>query len=156
MTALNIGAGSDIKAGMVNIDIRPLPGIDLVIDARKLPYEDNVVNKIIATDILEHFGRNEVTEVLKEWNRVLKPCGVLIIRTPSLLAIVEDYMNGSIDGWETCRRLFGNQDYPENTHKCIFDGATLKYFLEMCGFRIVSISQTEDRRNTMVRAVKES
>lgn len=155
MTTLNIGAGSDIKSGMVNIDIRPLPGIDKVLDARKLPYGDNTVDRIIAIDIIEHFGRNEVADVLKEWNRVLKPGGTLIFRTPDLHLIMEEYLSAHIDGWEACRRIFGNQDYPENTHKCIFDINILHQLLEnQCNFKVVTIGPTTDRRNLSCRAVK--
>lgn len=154
MVVLNIGAGNDIKAGMVNIDIRPLPGIDKVLDARKLPYEDNSVDKILAMDVIEHFGRNEIATVLKEWYRVLEPGGFLIMKTPDLRMITEDFISSRIDSVETCRRLFGNQEYPENTHKCIFDAVSLTAILMHQHFSIISIKQTEDRRNLMVRAVK--
>lgn len=154
MLILNLGAGTDIKAGMVNIDLRPLPGIDKVCDVRKLPYADCIVDKILAIDIIEHFGRNEVVDVLKEWHRVLKPGGVLILRTPDLRMITEDYLNAVIDGKEACRRIFGNQDYKENTHRCIFDGISLADMLMQTNFRIISMKQTDDRRNLYVRVAK--
>jgi len=36
-----------------------------------VPYDDSSVDEIYASHVLEHFGRHEFMDVLKEWNRVL-------------------------------------------------------------------------------------
>ena len=36
-------------------------------------FEDNSIEEIYASHVLEYFDKYEVVNVLKEWNRVLKP-----------------------------------------------------------------------------------
>ena len=47
-----------------------------------LNYEDNTVDLIYASHVLEYFDREEVSEVLEEWYRVLKPGGILRLAVP--------------------------------------------------------------------------
>jgi len=53
---VNLGAGSDIRQGCLNVDIRVLPGIDYVMDieSEELPLPENSVSKMLAIDVLEH------------------------------------------------------------------------------------------------------
>lgn len=134
---LNIGAGSLLIPGYINIDIRELPGIDVVTDVRDLSmYLDNSVDELFAKDVLEHMPRREWRIVLNEWIRVIKPGGILKIRFPDMLKLVEKFKNGGFDknrvygktdiyDAEECRRfgeerlgqlLFGDQNVPENAH----------------------------------------
>ena len=41
-------------------------------DITKLPYEDESVDLIYASHVLEYFDREEVVDILSEWTRVLK------------------------------------------------------------------------------------
>jgi ubiquinone/menaquinone biosynthesis C-methylase UbiE len=50
-------------------------------DVEKLPFSDNSVDRLIATHILEHVYRPH--EVIREWNRVLKPGGTMSILIPT-------------------------------------------------------------------------
>ena len=69
---LHIGAGKRYLEGYKHIDIIDLPHIDYVADVRNLAFlENESVEEIYACHVLEHFGRNEGLNVLKEWNRVL-------------------------------------------------------------------------------------
>ena len=36
---LNLGCGKDIREGFTNVDIRPLPGVDIVADVRDVNIE---------------------------------------------------------------------------------------------------------------------
>lgn len=81
---LNVGCGTLHLKGYVNIDIRKECQPDQVADIRKLPYEDNSVDEIIALHVLETFPLWEAQNVLKEWHRVLRPGGAVDIELPSL------------------------------------------------------------------------
>ena len=48
-------------------------------DITKLPYEDETVDLIYASHVLEYFDREEAVDILTEWTRVLKKGGVLRI-----------------------------------------------------------------------------
>jgi len=69
---LHIGAGEKYLPGYKHMDIIKRPHIDYVGDVGDLSFlQDSSVDEIYACHILEHFNRNEVEDVLLEWNRVL-------------------------------------------------------------------------------------
>lgn len=78
---LNAGCGRDVREGWVNLDARPLPGVDVIhdLETRPLPFDDSAFEEILARDILEHV---EYVPVLKEFHRILCRGGVLRIRVP--------------------------------------------------------------------------
>ena len=51
-------------------------------DITKLPYEDESVDLIYASHVLEYFDREEAVDILSEWTRVLKKGGALRIALP--------------------------------------------------------------------------
>lgn len=65
----------------------PMP--DISCDLRKLEFtEDNIADEIHAIHCLEHINRWETVSTLKEWHRVLKHGGLLVIEVPCLTKIV--------------------------------------------------------------------
>jgi len=155
---LNLGAGEKPLAIAQNIDLRPLPGVDMVADASKLPLPDNHDDKIIASDLLEHFPRAEVPSVLLEWKRILKSSGgVLILKTPNLRTISEMFVSGVFDAPEAARRFYANQGNLGDFHKAGWDGPYLRRLVEDAGFKIVRhIEKMDppDETNQSLRAVK--
>lgn len=81
MVKLNLGCGTDIREGWVNLDAVRLPGVDVVHDVRRLPlpFPDEKFEEILCQDILEHI---EYIPVLKDIHRILKHRGRLVIRVP--------------------------------------------------------------------------
>ena len=79
---INIGCGLDIKENYINYDLTPLHPSVLKLDLENMmiPHEDNSVDKIIAQDVLEHIF--DLSKVMKEFYRVLKPGGKVYIRVP--------------------------------------------------------------------------
>ncbi|MCH9655944.1 MAG: class I SAM-dependent methyltransferase [Planctomycetes bacterium] len=61
----------EISAGLIELEEQ---------DATSLTYADNSVDRLIATHVLEHL-LNPV-DVLKEWNRVVRPGGLISIALP--------------------------------------------------------------------------
>ncbi|MFH1202753.1 MAG: class I SAM-dependent methyltransferase [Candidatus Omnitrophota bacterium] len=53
-------------------------------DARKLRFADNFFDKVISSDFFEHMCEEDNISVLKEMKRVLKPGGIIVIKTPNL------------------------------------------------------------------------
>jgi SAM-dependent methyltransferase len=80
-TRVNLGCGTDIRPGWVNLDSAPLPGVDVVHDlsAGQLPFEDASVDEVLAKDVLEHV---DLVPVMRDLHRVLRPGGVLRIVGP--------------------------------------------------------------------------
>ena len=79
---INLGSGTDLKEGYINVDIVKLPGIDKVHDLNVYPYpfKANQASEIVAEHIMEHL--DSPIEFLEETYRVLKNKGVLKIETP--------------------------------------------------------------------------
>lgn len=60
----------------VGFDIVSGPGVDIVGDAHRLPFEDNKFDLILCTDVLDHLHSPHIA--ISEMRRVLKPGGRLI------------------------------------------------------------------------------
>lgn len=80
---LHLGCGSARLEEWINIDIRPYPGVDRVLDVRQgLPFDGAAY--IFAEHFIEHFDLDEGIALLRECRRVLAPGGVLRLTTPNL------------------------------------------------------------------------
>jgi SAM-dependent methyltransferase len=100
---LDIGcAGGQLLSDLTSHGYTNLYGIDLsikainlchsrglnntiVMDARKLSYPSESFDVIVASDVLEHISHPEAT--LREWRRILKPRGVLLIFVPAFQSL---------------------------------------------------------------------
>jgi len=162
---LNIGCGKDIKTGYLNIDCNYSPGVNLLCDVTSLPFTENSVDEIYASDIIEHFPWATTRSVLKEWRRVLKDTGTLWIRTPSLEGVIDLYsrrptgwrrVDGEIKGVDPIvERLYGGQDFHGNFHYVIFDRTSISMVLENTGYFVGSINADgDDISNMCIRAYK--
>lgn len=79
---LNIGCGTDIRKGYINIDCVKNKGIDKILNLNKIPYpfEESSVDEILAKDILEHL--EDAKAVVEELWRIAKPNAMIYIRVP--------------------------------------------------------------------------
>lgn len=93
---LNLGCEDKILEIYVNVDVAServgkLP--DVVCDVRKLDnFSDNFADETLAVHVVEHFWRWEVVKTLKEWVRVLKPGGKMILECPNLKSAREEFL----------------------------------------------------------------
>jgi SAM-dependent methyltransferase len=79
---LSVGCGHDTRSGWVNLDIAPLPGVDVVhdLDEIPLPLSDGAFDYVECIDILEHV--KDLPAVMRELHRVLAPGGRFRIEGP--------------------------------------------------------------------------
>lgn len=56
-----------------------------VIDGERLPFPDATFDYIFMLEVLEHIPSAEISRVLNELNRTLKPSGALVLSVPSVL-----------------------------------------------------------------------
>lgn len=123
------------------LDIEPRPEVDYVANASDLSqFENSSVQAIYASHVLEHFYHslnNELITTLKEWYRVLKPGGQLLISVPDLKTLCWLYLNPNliaIERHQLMRIIFGAQTNSYDVHKVGFDFETLALYLEEVGF----------------------
>lgn len=111
-------------------------------DIVQLPFEDNSVNLIYASHVLEYFDREEVTNVLHNWRRVLEPNGILRLAVPNFLAYSDLYSKGVISLDQCIGPLYGKwkMTYDKTVyHKTTYDYLSLKRVLEENGFTNIRI-----------------
>jgi|CXWL01.1.fsa_nt_gi SAM-dependent methyltransferase len=95
-TVLDVGAGAGIVAEMnFRGEVARMCGVDLdprvatnpmldegrTADAGRIPYDDNTFDVAFADNVMEHLA--DPIEVFREINRVLKPDGVFLFKTPN-------------------------------------------------------------------------
>ena len=111
---LNLGCGDKIIEGYVNVDVvesRLGKKPDVICDLHALtPFEDASADEIMAIHVVEHFWRWEVVDILKEWTRVLKPGGKMVLEAPNLIsacqAVLVDPDQASLPGLEGQRSMW--------------------------------------------------
>ncbi len=83
-TFLELGSGSGfIKEVMPNIitsDVFCVPGVDKIIYANSIPFEENSIDSIVMVDVLHHL--NDVRSFFNEANRTLKHGGLIVMSEP--------------------------------------------------------------------------
>lgn len=79
---LNLGCGDDIKKDFVNIDMKKLPGVDLVwnLDKLPLPFKDSSVDYILCSHSLEHL--NNPVGFMIDLHRICKSGATIDISVP--------------------------------------------------------------------------
>ncbi len=125
MLRLNLGSGDKPIDGWENIDRKNET------EAYPLECEDNSVDEIRASHILEHFPTVEVPKVLKHWVEKLKPGGVIKISVPDFRKITDAYRDGkkiNISGV-----VMGGQVDKNDYHKSLFDQAALGKLMQFAG-----------------------
>jgi hypothetical protein len=99
---LNLGCGDKILAGYVNVDVAPSRAgkqPDVLCDLRKLePFASGTIEEVLAVHVVEHFWRWEVVDILKEWVRVLRPGGQMVLECPNLLTACEELLRNAESG----------------------------------------------------------
>jgi len=83
---VNLGGGNKRIAGYTNIDILPLPEVDMVCDITKgLPLQDNSIDEILAYHIIEHIP--DSIALFEELYRVCKHNALIRIKVPYFKSI---------------------------------------------------------------------
>jgi SAM-dependent methyltransferase len=81
---LELGSGAGFMAERIpeltTSDLLPVPGIDLVADAQRLPFADGSLRAIVMTNLLHHL--HDPGRFLSDAGRVVRPGGVLSMIEP--------------------------------------------------------------------------
>lgn len=142
----NLGAGTDIRPGFVNLDIRKLPGIDIVADMRTYNYPSGETSFIVLQHSLEYIPRSNVVELLQRLKLALSLTGVIEIRVTDWSLVSKYLYLNMLSGEQgishemAISMLYGRQAHQ---YDIIYNGFTLEYLqgiLNTVGFKVTNIS----------------
>lgn len=130
MLKLDLGAGPDSPEGFLprgnahGSAIFPLSDI-----------ADGSCAVVRASHVLEHFPRQQIPVVLREWARVLAPGGELRIAVPDLKIVAERYLEGVNQPTEAF--IMGGQVDAADYHQALFDAESLQRSLSAAGLMLI-------------------
>jgi SAM-dependent methyltransferase len=113
---VNVGCGRDLRDDYINVDSRKIEGVDMVADARALPFKKDTLDEVFASHVLEHFTERDGKKILQHWYDLLKKNGELRIIVPNIDAMTKRYAGGELT-WDALRSVvLGGQDYASDHH----------------------------------------
>jgi hypothetical protein len=144
---LNLGCGHIPLDGYVNVDMRAVPGVDIVAEAGNIPVEPGTVQEVHSAHMLEHFPQEELRRrLLPYWFSLLVPGGIFKAIVPDGEAMLAHFSTGDYPFEEFREVLFGAQDYHGDFHFNMFLPRTLQSLLEEAGFVDIRVP-VQGRRN---------
>ena len=154
------------RKGLISLGILPKtydvswPPIKLVDIRKKFPLQNNIVQYIYCSQVLEHFEKWEALEILKECKRVLKNGGCIRIIVPDIEKIYKLYQESQSDsrpGREFCRIWWGYEKdiRPKNViqrlarkfirdHAWNYDKYELELLFQEAGFKKVRLANFQE------------
>lgn len=127
---LDIGCGTFKRQGFIGVD--PYAEADVHASMWSLPFPDDSIEEIYSSHALEHIGKFEVLDTLKEWRRILRPGGKIEIQVPDLRWCCQQWLARQTTDWYL-DILFGMQNHPGEFHKTGFTPAIMFDYLKAAG-----------------------
>lgn len=132
--------GGDNPAIRPNIDARAGLKTDIVANLEdNLPLETGAYDGVYCSYALEHLSWRKAPNLIREAARILRPGGTAVFVTANLLE--QARVLAQRDDWtesDVCM-VFGDQDYPENTHRAGFSPETACQRFREAGFEDVVV-----------------
>jgi len=162
---VQLGAGSNCPEDWINLDVAGSNELDIVQDLREpLPFPDNSIEEFYSHHVLEHFTVPELSALMREIRRCLKPGGLFTSRLPDFEHIVKqlivtlpgeryDILMGHVYG----RQCYGATPLPEHWHRYGWTATSMRRQLEKCGFIVLechSIGSSEILPCIDLKAIK--
>jgi predicted SAM-dependent methyltransferase len=152
MNQLHLGCGKRYLPGFIHVDIADYQHLDYQHDISRLPmFEDNSVDLIYCCHALEYFDRIGAMGALKEWNRILRPDGILRLAVPDFEALIEVYRQYG-DLKKIIGPLYGLIEVDSANgksvlhHRTVYDFQSIRELLEETGYHSI---ERYDWRNTI-------
>lgn len=93
MKLVNLGCGNRYHKDWINLDFKSNSEYVQKFDLHeKLPFEDESVDVVYSSHVLEHFSKCEAPKFLRECYRILKPNRIIRIIVPGLEQLIRNYI----------------------------------------------------------------
>jgi predicted SAM-dependent methyltransferase len=140
---INIGCGHKPLPDYLNVDLRNLPGVDIVGHAAKLPFARGSLVEIFSAHLFEHFTLLELEKnILPHWHDLLAEGGRMRAVVPDAESMIMAYVNGEMSFADLREVTFGAQDYNSDYHQTMFTADSLRHLLQQAGFKNIEMMVT--------------
>ena len=105
--------------------------------------ENDSVDMILASHVIEHFRLEELQFVFNEWHRVLKPEGHLILEFPDCLKCFDWFIknqNVITERLNVTPQILGSPYMPGHSHFALLDADFMRFILGNHKFKNIAIS----------------
>jgi len=144
---VNLGCGDRPWPDYVNVDLRQLRDVEILADARRLPFAPGTLAEVASAHLVEHFREYQLrTRILPYWKSLLRPRGCLRIICPNWAAMIERLHDGRMSLENFKLVTFGGQDYQGDDHFAMYSPDTLRNLLLDGGFSDIEVLAV-DRMN---------
>lgn len=147
MKKINMGCGwRDFGPSWIHIDSGDYSHLDYLSVIDLSQFEDDSIDLIYASHVVEYFDREQVIPLLAEWRRILKPDGTLRIAVPNFENISKLYCEGKYPLDNFVGLLYGRMPMGSETiyHKTVYDFNSLKSVLEASSYKNVRFYDWRD------------
>ena len=135
---LHIG-GEEKKEGWKILNIQEKPDVDFIGDITDLgQFEDNSIEEIYASHVVEHVAQKKVETTLKGIHRVLKDSGKFYVSVPDMDILCKIYLDPKAPPkvkFHTMRMMFGGQMDDFDFHYFGWNFQFMNEFLLKAGFK---------------------
>ncbi|HBX79407.1 MAG TPA: hypothetical protein DEG43_17340 [Acidimicrobiaceae bacterium] len=137
---LNIGCGHVLLEDYLNVDMRALPGVDIVATVDELPFEPGTVAEIHSAHVLEHFPQQDLERrLIPYWSSLLQPGGTFRAIMPDGAAMLESYARGDTSFDVLKEVTYGGQEYEGDFHYSFYSTDSMTELLRRGGFIEVEV-----------------
>jgi predicted SAM-dependent methyltransferase len=141
---VNLGCGEKPWPDYINVDLRALPGVDVLADVHALGFEPGSLAEVASSHLVEHFREHHFrTRLLPYWKSLLGPSGCMRIVCPNWAAMLQRLQDGRMSLHDFKFVTFGAQDYEGDDHFSMYTPETLRGLLLDAGFGGVEVVVTE-------------
>ena len=139
------GCGTTRQPGYINVDVRKTEATDVIAEfgALSVCLKDRC-REVYMSHVLEHFGspgkkmrkgNDDALGAILMAKKMLVTGGTIRIAVPDFRVLCRLYLTENVPLYpKLLGRISGEQEYPENLHKCVFDREFLGFCLSYCGF----------------------
>jgi len=131
---LNVGCYHMKLDGFINIDINPECEPDILKDIRELEFDNESIDLILASQVIEHFDLIDVKFILSKFYRWLKKGGQFIVEVPDVGCILDKVEKNEWKIEDYYGAIYGNKEIMGQSHKSQFDIILLINMLKEAGF----------------------
>jgi predicted SAM-dependent methyltransferase len=143
---VNLGCGHIPIDDYVNTDARPLPGVDVVAEVGKLPFDEGSLDEVRSAHLLEHFPGPRLEHLIRYWYSLLRPGGTFLAVVPDAESMIRAFVTGDIPWGDLKEVTYGGQEYAGDFHFTMFSQDELISTLTDAGFVDVKVVDS-GRRN---------